>query len=156
MKRKIYLAGPIESVKDYGGSWRKRITPELIKMGFEVLDPLADGKTEELGFQEGREFHTYLNDLKNIGNIQELHRVMTLVRDFDLHEHVDKSTDVLVYLPKGTTTCGTWDEMGYAFRKKKTMWLVTESTLEDIPAWAFACVPPSNVFIGLDKFLKQL
>jgi len=52
-KHKVYLAGPMEFVKDFGVNWRKDIEPVLTKQGFMVFNPCNEVKL----FQE----------LKNLG-----------------------------------------------------------------------------------------
>lgn len=46
--RRVYLAGSIQASGDGGVEWRRWITPILMKMGFEVLDPTIY-ESRELG-----------------------------------------------------------------------------------------------------------
>ncbi len=156
MVNSIYLAGPIEFATDFGWGWRTRLTPALLKAGWKVLDPLNDHKEAELGFKEGKDFHSKLNQLRADGNVSEIHRLMTVVRDIDLHTHIDSCSHLLLYLPHRAVTCGSWEEIGYAWSKGKTTYLVAERDLEDLPLWAFACAQPEHIFVGLDNLIKHL
>ena len=37
--KKVYLSGPIHSSIDSGTEWRNLVTPSLIDLGLEILDP---------------------------------------------------------------------------------------------------------------------
>ena len=58
---RVYLAGPMDRVKDRGRTWRNKITPTLSSMGLNVLNPLKKPTSVGLENNDTAEYKNKLN-----------------------------------------------------------------------------------------------
>jgi nucleoside 2-deoxyribosyltransferase len=110
MTTKVYLAGPIQHVRDYGKGWR-----ELIKQrrsDFEWVDPMDKYNTMEEAEAEWTETDIVEDDLAMI----------------------DDCDGLLVHW-EAVPTCGTPMEMFYAARRGKVVAVQTKIADADLSPW---------------------
>ena len=147
---RVYLAGPMDRVKDGGVEWRNNLTPLLNDLGIIVLDPCnkpTDLAKEGNGHRETRQKLLNTNDFDEItAQIKEIRRV-------DLRM-VDVSDFLIVNWDMNIHMCGTLEEVFLANRQKKPILIVVEGGIKNLPDWMFGVLPYQHFFNDWDE-LKE-
>lgn len=150
---RIYLSGNCENAEKSGADWRKKITPELKKMGLVIFDPVhSDIK---LSFCEKDKEFEVVKDLRKQGDYVQLNKAMREVVSRDLRL-CDVSDIVLVYLDADNPTYGTIDELVTACNQKKPVYLVCKQGMERMPLWLFGRIPLEYMCETLDHVIREL
>lgn len=148
---KTYLSGPIQYANDNGTTWRQRITPKLISMGIDVIDP-CDKKdfTSEIG-----DFRNQMRLWRETGDFEKIRANMKIIRRWDLRA-VDYSNFIIVNVDKDIPTWGTVDECVVAERQKKPILIMCKDGLAGCPDWLFAIAKLHEIFTTEDEVIEHL
>jgi len=150
---RTYLAGPMEHDPTNGVQWRQRITAFLQRFGVDVQDPTC--KPFDIGIEdlENKEAHARW---RAEGEWDKLASAMKVIRQVDLRME-DTSDFIIVYLPTGVNTCGTWEEIFTANRSKRPILIQCPKTL--IPGWMFGVLPHRFFFddwTAIEEYLTSV
>lgn len=152
----VYLAGPIDFAIDLGVGWRKKIKPELKKMGMLVLDPTNKPvHDDDALLNEDVENHALRNQLKQEGKYDELSESGKMVRAFDLR-CVDKSDCVIGYIDRDITMTGTLEEIFWANRMKKPTLIFCKQGKKALSDWFFWAFPPRYLHGSMEEVIEHL
>ena len=139
---RVYLAGPMDRVKDRGRTWRNRITPTLSSMGLNVLNALKKPTSAGL---ENDDTAEYKNKLKKKQEYDKLSSLMKEIRAVDLRM-VDTSDFMIASLDLDVHLCGTLEEIFWANRQKKPILIRMEQGKKNTPDWLFGTIPHEFIF----------
>lgn len=156
IKAKAYLAGRM-GTNPHDREWRKKITPFLEELGFEVLDPYVMEPLQLAGLRPGRlpdgiEHWYQLRDSDDPQHIERFMKYMRRIIHYDIHLVQNEADVVIVYWDKGCRNgAGTHSEMTSAYLAGKSVLCVMKHRL---PAWARGCC--EEVFESFDSLKKFL
>lgn len=153
IKPKVYLAGPMEYVKDFGINWRKDIESLLILKGFNVFNPTNEVKLfEELkGVRKNENKSTKLkfgvSKIKNAFqeiqtgkgvNVEGLRYQFSQIVQLDLRNVI--TSDIIVCnWQKAVFSAGTSGELTVAKLFNIPVIIVTDNIMK-LPKWILGCV----------------
>ena len=152
---RVYLAGPMDRVKDRGRTWRNKITPTLSSMGLNVLNPLK--KPTSVGL-ENNDTAEYKNKLKKKQEYDKLSSLMKEIRAVDLRM-VDTSDFIIASLDLDVHLCGTLEEIFWANRQKKPIIIHIVQGKKNTPDWLFGTIPHNMIFSewsGIPEYLSSI
>ena len=150
--QKVYLAGAIDRVTDRGNGWRDEITPFLESLGIIVFNPIK--KPTAIG-QEDEETHKYKKLLKQQQSYDKLSELMKLIRSVDLRL-VDISDFMIVNLDLDVHPCGTYEEIFWANRQKKSIIVHMVQGKQQAPDWLFGTIPHEMIFSSWSEIKDYL
>lgn len=149
---KVYLAGAIDRCPDLGKTWRVSLTPQLQSLDIVVLDPLnkplKDNDESDISLRE------YRKKLKAEGNYDEFSRIIKRIRQVDLRM-VDISDFMIAAIDVNLHMCGTYEEITWANRCKKPVFLLCESK-HNVPDWLFGTLPHKYFFETVYELMAYL
>jgi hypothetical protein len=170
-KLSAYLAGVMEAADHLGEGWRNDLTPALVEIGIEVLDPcvLECNKLREYRpnsklrpythWRTGKEVTpAYWHELKNAPIGSRLRNrfttYMNAIKDYDLNIVHNVASMVIVYWDSTAARgAGTHAELDAAFKSNKPIYAVCD---QDIPAWLASNITAEFKDFGeLTEFLKE-
>lgn len=150
--QRVYLAGPIDRVKDQGKVWREYVTPFLENMGIEVFNPV--NKPSDVGV-ENNATHVMKKKLKDNEKYDELSEMMKIIRTVDLRL-VDLSDFLIVSLDLNVHMCGTLEELFLANRQKKPILVWVRQGKKHAPDWLFGTIPHEMIFNSWKEIQEYL
>lgn len=150
----VYLSGPMDAAHDGGVGWRKKLTPELHKLGMGVLDPCSK-PTKEFGTEEGAVVRASIRQLKNEGKFAEAKQIVKKIVQYDLRM-VDIASVIIAYIDPTIHMCGTYDEIFFAKGQNKPIIVVCERGISEIPNWLFGRLDYNLFFDNFDSALDYL
>lgn len=125
---KVYLAGSIQASPDGGVDWRRWLTPILMKMGFEVLDPTIY-ESKELG--DPPSVKGMISKCIEDEDWERFDHLVDLLQDRDVRL-VHEADFVLALIDPTKYSAGTTSEVWEAVRHA------------NIPVYAFSNEPKSR------------
>jgi len=133
---RVYLAGPMDRVKDGGVQWRNDLTPFLNEQGVIVLDPC--NKPIDVGVEDssGREQRVIL---KQEEKLEEVAKDMKVIRAVDLRM-VDICDFIIAHVDIDVHMCGTYEEITTANRQRKPVLYHIEQGRQNVPDWLLGVV----------------
>lgn len=140
--QRCYLAGAMDRVPDRGCSWRNNITPFLESLGVIVFNPIT--KPTQIGLEDN-ETHLVKSKLKQSQRYDELSSMMKVIRSVDLRL-VDISDFMIVNLDLDIHPCGTYEEIFWANRQKKSIIIHMVQGKEHTPDWLFGTIPHQMIY----------
>lgn len=144
-KPKVYLAGPMEYVKDFGTGWRNEIEPILKKKGFDVFNPANEVKV----FKEIQKNKELENDIK--GQHIWFNKI---IRD-DLKEVITSDIVVCRWFD-GVFSAGTSGELTVAKLFNIPVLIVCDD-VKKLPKWILGCITShQKSFKGISKNIKSI
>lgn len=146
--QRCYESGPIDCAPDYGKGWRDDLKPFFKELGVIVLDPL--NKPIDLGFEEGKNLHSYLDDLLDRENYNKVCEIMKVIRRTDLRM-CDVADFAVVYIDMDILMCGTIEELTTLNRSKKAILVVCKQGKKNVPRWLFGMIPHQHVFNNFEE-----
>lgn len=135
----------MDRVPDGGVEWRKKLTPQLHKLGVMVYNP-CNKPILNPQVLENKETREHIEMLKSIGNFEELRRIYKPIRNVDLRM-VDTSDFIIANIDVDVHACGTYEEIVTANRQKKPVLIHVEQGVKEIPNW-LAFMLPSRFFFN--------
>ena len=140
--QRCYLAGAMDRVTDRGYGWRNNITPFLESLGVVVFNPIT--KPTQIGLEDN-ETHLVKSKLKQSQRYDELSSMMKVIRSVDLRL-VDISDFMIVNLDLDVHPCGTYEEIFWANREKKSIIIHMVQGKENAPDWLFGTIPHQMIY----------
>lgn len=150
---RTYLIGPMDRVKDGGVGWRRRLIPELNKLGVIVFDP-TNKPTRGVGIEDDKN-RERIKDLKEQGRFEDAAELVKPIRTMDLRM-VDLSDFVIANLDMESHACGSYEEIFLANRQKKPILVHIEQGKENAAHWLFGALPHQHIFSTWDDLVLYL
>ena len=147
-----YAIGAMDRVKDGGIGWRRKLIPELNKLGVIVFDPT--NKPTTIGIEDEKNRHE-IEQLKIESRFDEASKLVKLIRTIDLR-FVDLSHFIVCNLNTEIHACGTYEEFFWANRLKRPILTHIEQGKKNIPNWLLGCIPHEHIFNSWDDLLVYL
>lgn len=151
-RTKCYLAGNIEN-SNVPGHWRDHVKTELEATGIVFFDPLKKPFTDSVN--EDKEHMEKLAKLREEGNYTELAKIMRKIRVEDL-SLVDRTDFIIALISAKTASWGTAEEVFWANRMKKPIFLVVAEGRKACPFWIFGTLPGDEIFDSMDDVIAEL
>lgn len=126
-----------------GTAWRDYVKEEFEDMGIRCFDPYHKPFLDDV--DESTLARAKL--LKSIeeGEFESVTKRMKKVRGYDLNL-VDRCDFITAYLDITIPTCGTWEEIFWANRLKKPVFLVVAGGKKKTPLWLFGTMPHKYIY----------
>jgi nucleoside 2-deoxyribosyltransferase len=151
---KTYLIGPMQYAE--GRSWREDISDFLREIKVTVFDPYK--KPFINAPEEDEETNRFLQKEMEYELYDEVSEHMKKVRAFDL-SMVDKADFIICYLDPKVPTFGTMEELSWAVRMKKPIFMVVASGKHNTPHWVMGMLPHKyiyNSFVEVKEVLADI
>lgn len=148
-KTKCYLIGNMEFGD--GHSWRDAIKDRLKKTGVVFFDPY-DHPFLSLTTETDDARKMY-KQWRADGDFDRVAKVYREIRAKDL-ALVDRADFIIAYLDLNVTTCGMWEELYWANRLKKPIFLVLAQGKKSCPLWLFGTIPHEYIYDELDSVVN--
>jgi nucleoside 2-deoxyribosyltransferase len=150
-KTRTYLIGPMQYAD--GAAWREDMTGFLRQIGVVVFDPykkpFIDSPDENSDI--GKELQALLDN----GQFDVVESHMKRVRAFDL-SMVDRCDFIIGYVNPTVPTFGTMEELSWAVRMKRPVFLVIEGGIAKAPFWLFGMLPHKYFYESFDDLKEML
>ena len=132
---KIYLAGAMTAKKDLGRTWRRNITPFLVKLGFEVEDPTV---FEEETWRPLMEDHNCksMKELK-AKNPDAYADIMKLIEEHDIARMNSCEEAIFMIDPPIFKSDGTISELRERCQEHKNCLFLLKMPLSKIWGWTY-------------------
>ncbi len=150
-KTKSYLVGPMQYSD--GRGWRDSITEQLSKLGIVCYDPYK--KPFVVDVEESDNAAEDIRKLIAAGEYDKVAARMKLIRTYDL-ALVDKSDFIIAYIDPTVITVGSWEELFWANRMKRPIFLVIEGGKSKAPWWIFGTIPHKYIYSNIDEVVDVL
>lgn len=134
---RCYLCGAMDRVTDGGVKWRLRIKSTLASLGINWLDPCD--KPINIGLED-MESRALRHEYKKKRMWDKVAELMRPVRCVDLRR-VDVCDFIVVLIDVETHACGTYEEIFWANRCKKPVFVMVADDVTNIPDWLVAALP---------------
>jgi len=146
-----YLAGAIEYAPDGGIAWRRRIEPELDRLGHSYYDATLI-EADLLDPQEKCSFAQWKRT-----DLNRFRRAMRRSIDHDLRQLLARADYVIAFWDEWTHLGGgTQGEITLAYHSEIPVYLVTALPLEQVSGWILGCCEAVFAdFPSLIEFLKK-
>lgn len=151
-RTKCYLAGNIEN-SNAPGHWRDLVKTELQETGILFFDPLKKPFMDSVN--EDREHMERLGKLRADGDYAELAKIMRKIRVEDL-SLVDRTDFIIASISAKTASWGTAEEVFWANRMKKPIFLVVAEGRKSCPFWIFGTLPNDEIYDSIDEVIAEL
>lgn len=148
---RTYLAGFMEYGD--GRGWRDALTPVLQAMGVTVFDPYHKPFINEI--KEDEEARRLLKEWMATGQYDKVAERMKAVRNDDLRL-VDISDFLIIYVKPSIPTWGTPEELFWANREKKPIFLIMEGGKALCPLWLMGTLPHKYIYNNADEVVEML
>lgn len=151
---KAYLIGPMQYAE--GRSWREDISGFLKEISVTVFDPYK--KPFINAPEEDEETNKILQKKLRLGLYDKVAEHMRQVRAFDL-SMVDKADFIICYLDPKVPTFGTMEELSWAVRMKKPIFMVVAGGKNNTPHWVMGMLPHKyiyNSFVDVKEVLADI
>ena len=151
-RTKCYLAGNIEN-SNAPGSWRNQVAHELRETGIIFFDPLKKPFMDSVN--EDKEHIAKLVKLRGDGHFDELSRVMRKIRVEDL-SLVDRADFLIASISARTASWGTAEEVFWANRMKKPIFLVVAEGRHACPFWIFGTLKCDQIYGNIEEVIAEI
>lgn len=151
-RTKCYLAGNIEN-SNAPGQWRDIVKTELRDTGIIFFDPLKKPFMDSVN--EDKAHMDRLNKLRAEGSFKELAKIMRKIRVEDL-SLVDRADFIIASISAKTASWGTAEEVFWANRMKKPIFLVVSEGRKICPFWIFGTLPEDEIYDNLSDVIADL
>ena len=165
-----YLAGAMENAKSLGAGWRNEITPKLVELGYDILNPClfepeqlkglhTSRLPESLETQNGKSmtpkhWHELKYAKRSSSMYQRFTKYMRRIIRYDLSVISQETTIVVCYWTKTAAQgAGTHSELTWAFMHFIPVLIVLDRGV-DLPGWAHGCA--SEIYDNFDDLLEGL
>jgi nucleoside 2-deoxyribosyltransferase len=151
-RTKCYLAGNIEN-SNAPHSWRNLVKTELKETGIIFFDPLKKPFMDSLS--EDKEHIARLIKLREEGRFEDLARIMRKIRVEDL-SLVDRADFIIASISAKTASWGTAEEVFWANRMKKPIFLVVSEGRRWCPFWIFGTLPTDEIYGKVEEVIAEI
>jgi nucleoside 2-deoxyribosyltransferase len=151
-RTKCYLAGNIEN-SNAPNQWRDVVKTELKDTGITFFDPLQKPFMDSVN--EDKEHIAKLAKLRTEGGYKELSRIMRKIRVEDL-SLVDRSDFLIALISSKTASWGTAEEVFWANRMKKPIFLVVSEGRRACPFWIFGTLPDDQIYDNMEDVVADI
>jgi nucleoside 2-deoxyribosyltransferase len=151
-RTKCYLAGNIENC-DAPDSWRDQVKTDLRETGIVFFDPLKKPFLDSVN--EDKEHVARLVKLREQERFEELSRIMRKIRVEDL-SLVDRADFLIASISAKTASWGTAEEVFWANRMKKPIFLVVAEGKRACPFWIFGTLPSDHVYGAIQEAISAI
>ncbi len=150
-KTRVYLVGQMQYMD--GSSWRKKVLESLSNIGIIVFNPYNHPFINST--QEDDETRIKIKDLIKNKNYDEVSERIKKIRAEDLR-CVDLCDFIFCYIDPKYNTCGTWEEIFWANRMKKPIFLCIEGGKDACPLWMYGVLPHKYIYSSIDEALNVI
>lgn len=151
-KSRCYLAGNIENA-DSASGWRDLVKEKLKHTGICFFDPLhkpfADSINEDKAHTER------LLKLRSEGQYEEVSSILRKIRVEDLSV-VDRVDFLIVNISSKVASFGTAEELFWANRLKKQMFIINREGKKNCSLWLFGTVNHEQIFDSVDEVIERI
>jgi nucleoside 2-deoxyribosyltransferase len=151
-RTKCYLAGNIEN-SEAPSRWRDYVKTELSAVGIIFFDPLKKPFLDSVN--EDKEHIARLIKLRREGRHAELAKIMRKIRVEDL-SLVDRADFIIASISARTASWGTAEEVFWANRMKKPIFLVVMEGKAACPFWIFGTLPVDQIYGRIEDVIADL
>jgi nucleoside 2-deoxyribosyltransferase len=151
-RTKCYLAGNIEN-SNAPHSWRDLVKTELAATGIIFFDPLKKPFMDSVN--EDKEHMARLAVIREAGRFDELSKTMRKIRVEDL-SLVDRSDFLIAVISAKTASWGTAEEVFWANRMKKPIYLVVSEGKKACPFWIFGTLPADQIYGDIREVIADI
>lgn len=150
-KTKTYLVGSMQNSD--GRGWRNEITQQLNQLGIVCYDPYK--KPFVLDVEESDNAALNIQELIANGDYDKVAGKLKLIRAYDL-ALVDKSDFIIAYIDPNVVTVGSYEELFWANRMKRPIFLIIEGGKAKTPWWLFGTIPHKYIYNNIDEVVQVL
>ena len=151
-RTKCYLAGNIEN-SNAPGSWRNQVADELRDTGIIFFDPLKKPFLDSVN--EDKEHIAKLFKLREEGHFDDLAKIMRKIRVEDL-SLVDRADFLIASISSKTASWGTAEEVFWANRMKKPIFLVVAEGRHACPFWIFGTLKCDQIYGNIEEVIAEI
>lgn len=150
-KTKVYLIGAMEY--ENGEGWRNHVKSVLNPLGITTFDPYHKPFVDFIS--EDEEARHTLKEWMDNGEFDKVAERMKAVRRDDLRL-VDLSDFFIVYINPKIPSWGSAEEIYWANRLKKPVFLVVEGGKTKCPLWIMGTIPHKYIYGNLQDVLDTI
>jgi nucleoside 2-deoxyribosyltransferase len=151
-RTKCYLAGNIEN-SNAPHSWRDMVKTELADTGIIFFDPLKKPFMDSVN--EDKEHMARLAKLREEKRFEDLSKIMRKIRVEDL-SLVDRADFIIAVISAKTASWGTAEEVFWANRMKKPIYLVVSEGKQACPFWIFGTLPEHQIYGNVADVIAEI
>jgi nucleoside 2-deoxyribosyltransferase len=151
-RTKCYLAGSIEN-SNAAHHWRDLVKTELKETGIVFFDPLKKPFLDSVN--EDKEHMAGMVKLRAEGSFKDLCKLMRKIRVEDL-SLVDRADFLIASISAKTASWGTAEEVFWANRMKKPIFLVVAEGRRACPFWIFGTLPEDQIYDNLEEAVAAI
>ncbi|MGP8198964.1 MAG: nucleoside 2-deoxyribosyltransferase [Limisphaerales bacterium] len=151
-RTKCYLAGSIEN-SNAAHHWRDLVKTELKETGIIFFDPLKKPFLDSVN--EDKEHMAEMVKLRAEGCFKDLSKLMRKIRVEDL-SLVDRADFLIASISAKTASWGTAEEVFWANRMKKPIFLVVSEGRRACPFWIFGTLPEDQIYDNLEEAVADI
>jgi|SRR5579862_2751499 len=148
---RLYTIGAMEYQDGQG--WRNDVKSTLEPLGITVFDPYHKPFVNEI--KEDEEARISLKEGMETGNYDSVAQRMKAVRSDDLRL-VDLSDFFIVYINPKIPSWGSAEEIYWANRLKKPIFLFVEGGKSKTPLWIMGTLPHKYIYNNLTEVLETI
>ncbi len=149
---RCYLIGGMENFQN-GDGWRREVSVKLNAVNIKTFDPYLKPFVNEI--KEDKEARILLNQWMIDGEYDKVTRRMREVRRDDLR-CVDLSDFFIAYIHPKIASWGSAEEIFWANRLKKPIFLVVEGGKHLTPLWLLGMIADKYFYNSLDEALEVI
>ncbi|MGD0811971.1 MAG: nucleoside 2-deoxyribosyltransferase [Verrucomicrobiota bacterium] len=151
-RTKCYLAGSIEN-SNSAHHWRDLVKTELKETGIIFFDPLKKPFLDSVN--EDKEHMAQMVKLRAEACFKDLSKLMRKIRVEDL-SLVDRADFLIASISAKTASWGTAEEVFWANRMKKPIFLVVAEGRRACPFWIFGTLPEDQIYDSLEEAVAAI
>lgn len=148
---RLYTIGSMEY--EDGQGWRNTVKDNLSPLGITVFDPYHKPYVDEI--KEDEEARVSLKNWMDNSEYEKVTERMKAVRRDDLRL-VDLSDFFIVYINPKVPSWGSAEEVYWANRLKKPIFLFVEGGKNKTPLWIMGTIPHKYIYNSLDEILETI
>ncbi len=150
-RTRLYTIGAMEY--EDGQGWRNLVKTALQPLGITIFDPYHKPFCNEIC--EDEEARKSLKDWMDSGEYEKVSERMKAVRRDDLRL-VDLSDFFIVYINPKIPSWGSAEEIYWANRLKKPIFLFVEGGKSKTPLWIMGTIPHKYIYGSLEEILETI
>ena len=151
-RTKCYLAGNIEN-SNAPNYWRDMVKTELAETGIIFFDPLKKPFLDSVN--EDKQHMDRMLKMRTDGDFAELSAIMRKIRVEDL-SLVDRSDFLIASISSKTASWGTAEEVFWANRMKKPIFLVVAEGRKACPLWIFGTLRTDQIYDSIEDVIAEI